>query len=98
MTGKTHSESINPATGQSIGEVPLNTAKEIKDAVGRIREAQKVWAELSFQERGTYLRRMQRHLAKHGEDYARVTSQDNGKNVKDAYLTEITAAIIAFDY
>jgi succinate-semialdehyde dehydrogenase/glutarate-semialdehyde dehydrogenase len=98
MAKQLHSKSINPATGKVLGETLLNTEKDIKDAVPRIREAQKVWAELSFSERGKHLRKMQRHLAKHGEAYARIISQDNGKNIKDAYLTEISAAILAFDY
>ena len=98
MPERKHSDSINPATGEIIGKVPLNTSRDIKDSVKRIREAQKQWADLSFRERGDHLRRMQRHLAKHGEEYARIISQDNGKNIKDAYLTEISAAIIAFDF
>jgi len=98
MADQTHTESINPSTGKVIGETPLNTAKDIKDAVGRIREAQKQWAELSFGERGAYLRRMQRHLVQHGEEYAQIIARDNGKTIKDAYTTEVTAAVVAFDY
>lgn len=98
MSEQTHSESINPATGKIIGETPLHTAQDIKNAVSRIRATQPEWASLSFRERGDYLRRMQRHLAEHGEEYARIIAQDNGKTLADAYMTEITPAIMAFDY
>lgn len=98
MPEQSYSESINPATGMVIGELPLHSAKDIKEAVDRIREAQKQWADLSFGERGAHLRKMQQHLTKHGEEYAQIIAQDNGKTVKDAYTTEITAAVIAFNY
>ncbi|MCF7807304.1 MAG: aldehyde dehydrogenase family protein [Candidatus Marinimicrobia bacterium] len=98
MSEQSHSESISPATGKVIGETPLHTSKDIKSAVQRIRQVQRSWAELSFRERGDYLRKMQRHLTEHGEEYARVIAQDNGKSLADAYMTEITPAIMAFDY
>jgi len=88
----------NPATGKSIGQIPENTVNDIQQAVSRIRKAQEKWAEISFSERGKYLRRMQRHLIEHGEEYAKVISADNGKTLSDAYMTEISSAVIAFDY
>lgn len=98
MVKKIETESFNPATGEPLGTVPQNTTREIKSAVKAIRIAQASWAHLSFQERGACLRKMQRHLTHHGEEYARMISQDNGKTVKDAYTTDITSAIVAFDY
>lgn len=98
MSEAVHTEALNPATGESIGQVPENTVNDIRHAVARIRKAQKKWAELSFTERGKYLRRMQRHLVENGEEYARVICADNGKTLKDAYMTDITSSVIAFDY
>lgn len=98
MATKIHTEAYNPATGESLGQVPQNSSKDVKEAVARIRIAQATWAQLSFSERGAHLRKMQRHLTEHGEKYARVISRDNGKTIADAYMTEITSAIVAFDY
>ena len=98
MTTQIHTEAFNPATGASLGKIPQNTIADIKQSVQRIRVAQAKWALLSFSERGKYLRRMQQHLTQHSEEYARIISQDNGKTLPDAYMTEISSAIIAFDY
>ena len=98
MSTQIHTEAFNPATGDSLGKIPQNNIGDIKEAVKRIRVAQAIWADYSFSERGKYLRKMQRHLVEHGEKYARIISQDNGKTLADAYITEISAAIISFDY
>lgn len=98
MTDLAQTEAINPATGESLGHIPQNTLEDVHQAVVRIRKAQSKWAELSFSERGTYLRKMQRHLIEHGEEYARTITADNGKTLADAYMTEISSAVIAFDY
>jgi len=98
MTDQVHTEAYNPATGKSIGSIPQNSVRDIKAAVKRIRIAQKQWVQLSFSERGSHLRKMQRHLSENGQKYAHIISQDNGKTLPDAYMTEITSAIVAFDY
>ena len=93
-----HTEAFNPATGESLGQIPQNTLEDIQHAVSRIRKAQVKWAAFSFSERGKHLRKMQRHLIEHGEEYARIISADTGKTLADAYMTDISSAIIAFDY
>lgn len=98
MSTLIHTEAFNPATGESLGKIPQNSLEDIRDSVRRIRIAQAKWAEFSFAERGKHLRKMQRHLVQHGEEYAKVISSDNGKTLADAYLTEISSAILAFDY
>ena len=94
----TYTEALNPATGESLGQIPLNDVADIKAALPRIRAAQQKWAQFSFAQRGVHLRKMQRHLVENGEAYARIISRDNGKTLADAYLTEISSAVIAFDY
>ncbi|NQV15686.1 aldehyde dehydrogenase family protein [bacterium] len=98
MENQMHTEAFNPATGESLGKIPQNTVQDINEGVKRIRVAQAKWAKLSFSERGQSLRKMQRHLVKHSESYARTISRDNGKTLADAYLTDISSAVIAFDY
>jgi acyl-CoA reductase-like NAD-dependent aldehyde dehydrogenase len=98
MSALSHTEALNPATGEPLGQMPQNTVEDIHHAVTRIRKAQPKWAALSFTDRGKHLRKMQRHLIEHGEAYARTISADNGKTLADAYMTEISSAILAFDY
>ena len=87
MSTLIHTEAFNPATGESLGQIPQNTLEDIQHAVSRIRKAQTKWADFSFSERGKHLRKMQRHLIEHGEEYARIISADNGKTLADAYMT-----------
>ena len=98
MPANSHTEALNPATGASLGQIPQHTQDEILDAVNRIRKAQVKWADLSYSERGQHLRKMQHHLVEHGEEYARIISADNGKTLADAYFTDISSAVLAFDY
>ncbi len=98
MSTLSHTEAFNPATGESLGLIPQNTIEDIHQAVSRIRKAQAKWALLSFSERGKHIRKMQHHLIEHGEEYAAVISRDNGKTLADAYLTEISSAVISMDY
>lgn len=98
MNQQTQTEAFNPATGESLGKIPQNTKQDIKDGVKRISVAQAKWAKLSFSERGLHLRKMQRHLVKHSEAYADLISKDNGKSLADSYLTDISSAVLSFDY
>ncbi len=98
METRIHTEAYNPATGALLGEIPQNSIQDIREAVQRIRIAQAKWADIPFSQRGKYLRKMQRHLVEHGEEYARTISADNGKTLADAYMTEVSSAVLAFDY
>lgn len=90
--------STNPATGEELGRVPLNRIEDVEAAVGRIRAAQKQWALTPFYERARHLRKMQRHLAAHADEFSKRIAADNGKTYKDAFATEIFAAILGIDY
>ena len=49
--------SLNPATGELLGDVPVAGAAEVEAAVQAAREAQPRWAALSGAERARILRR-----------------------------------------
>jgi len=98
MTTLTQTEAINPATGESLGNIPQNIVSDVRESVAKIRLAQIVWAQSSFSDRGKHLRKMQQHLVEHGEEYSRIIAADNGKSLADAYMTEISSAVLAFDY
>jgi len=91
-------ESHNPATGEHLGNVPLNQIEDVRDAIQRIRQVQINWAETPVHERARHLRKMQRFLAAHADEFAKRIAADNGKTYKDAFATEIFAAILGIDY
>jgi acyl-CoA reductase-like NAD-dependent aldehyde dehydrogenase len=59
MATVSHLTSINPATLETVGEVPVNTAAEVMEAVRLARQAQAQWGALSLQRRLHTLRRYQ---------------------------------------
>jgi acyl-CoA reductase-like NAD-dependent aldehyde dehydrogenase len=59
MATVTHLTSINPATLETVGEVPVNTAADVSEAVRKARLAQQQWGLLSLQRRLHTLRRYQ---------------------------------------
>ncbi|MBK7264980.1 MAG: aldehyde dehydrogenase family protein [Ignavibacteriales bacterium] len=50
--------SYNPATGEKIGETPLNTVEELNKAVQKAKIAQQKWAQLSFKDRRDIILKM----------------------------------------
>jgi acyl-CoA reductase-like NAD-dependent aldehyde dehydrogenase len=52
----------NPATGQTLAEVPCGDLPRIEAAMARARAAQPAWAALSFRQRGAALRRLARAM------------------------------------
>ncbi len=90
--------SYNPATGEKIGETPLNTVEELNAAVAKAREAQKIWAAKSFNERMDHLLKMRDHIAENSDRFSEVIALDSGKTVFDALSTEVMPSVLAVNY
>jgi len=87
--------SINPATLEEIGRLPLTTQEEFETVFNRARDAQKAWAELSYKQRAAYILRMADYIRDHADELADIISQDNGKLKIDALNTEIIPSIMS---
>ncbi len=90
--------SYNPATGEKIGETPLNTVVELNAAVAKAREAQKIWAAMSFSARRDHLLKMRDHIAENSDRFSKVIALDAGKTVFDALSTEVMPSVLAVNY
>ncbi|MDF1764219.1 MAG: aldehyde dehydrogenase family protein, partial [Oleibacter sp.] len=86
--------SINPATLEEIGRLPLTTESEFKTTFIRAKEAQKEWAKLSYKARGQYILKMVDYIRDHADELADIISQDNGKLKIDALNTEVLPSIM----
>jgi len=74
----------NPATGETIAEVPLCGASELDKAVAAATEAQKEWAETPVKDRVQVLFRM-KHIVESKQDaLAEVVVRENGKTLAEA--------------
>ena len=89
---------LNPATGEEIGEVPLNTIDDLKQAVAKAREAQRQWAALSSAQRARKILPIRDYLVKNSDKLAETIARDTGKVRIDALATEVFAGILAVSY
>ena len=85
----------NPATGETIGAVPVFTQQQIAAAVKSARVAQGRWAAKSSAERLEIVRRFQTLLEAQKEAVSAVITREAGKPLAEALATEILVALDA---
>jgi len=71
---------------------------EIKEAVLKAREAQKIWAELPYRERSKHLKKAGSWLVSHADEITKIIHDDNGKLAIDALAAEVLPAVMAISY
>ena len=62
--------SINPATLEEIGRLPLTTQEEFAETFNKAREAQKKWAQTSYKERASYVLKMADYIRDNADELA----------------------------
>jgi succinate-semialdehyde dehydrogenase/glutarate-semialdehyde dehydrogenase len=88
----------NPATGDTIGELPNFTLEQVAVAAHRAGEAQKRWAATSIRERLKVLKRFGELLCEQKEKVAAVISREAGKPEAEALATEILVVLDTVKY
>jgi len=91
-------EKTSPVTGEPLGTFPIRTAEEVEAAVARARNAYPTWRDTSLDERLRMLSRIKDVVKTHGEEYARRISEDTGKPLVDALLTELMSIPLFIDH
>jgi len=84
-------DSLNPATGEVLGSVPIAGPDEVAAAVARARRAASAWAELGSARRRAELASFRRALAGRADDLADLIHRENGKPRVDAILEVMMA-------
>ena len=74
--------SYNPATGESVGSVPIFTPAEVDAAVARARIASQAWSALSYAARAEELTAFRKALANNVDELAHLLHVENGKPVQ----------------
>src|SRR5690349_15460982 len=97
MDAKTAFESLDPATGEVVGEHPIHDAEAVDAAIDRAREASLWWAGLGWKERRTRLLNVKGALTRSLNRVAMVIHRETGKPVEDAQL-EVVMAITHLDW
>jgi succinate-semialdehyde dehydrogenase/glutarate-semialdehyde dehydrogenase len=85
--------SINPATGEEIGRVPLMTAAEVSAAVLRGRQAQGAWSQLSFRARAQFILKAREIVLAQVDEIAALISRETGKPPAEATSMEIVPTL-----
>jgi succinate-semialdehyde dehydrogenase/glutarate-semialdehyde dehydrogenase len=87
--------SVNPATGEVLGELDSAGPVEVRAAVARARAAQPGWSACGIRSRVEVLRRFQQIVLARKADIARRITLEAGKPVVEALLTEVLVVLDA---
>src|SRR5215470_20185454 len=87
--------SINPATGEVLGELDCAGFTEVHAAVGRARAVQPEWSAWGVRNRVKVLRRFREILLQRKNSVARRITQEAGKPYVESLLTEVFVVLDA---
>jgi acyl-CoA reductase-like NAD-dependent aldehyde dehydrogenase len=87
--------SVNPATGEVLGELDSAGPTEVRAAAGRARAAQPDWNAWGIRNRVRVVRRFQQILLTRKTDIARRITQEAGKPAVEALITEVLVVLDA---
>ncbi|HEY6093071.1 MAG TPA: CoA-acylating methylmalonate-semialdehyde dehydrogenase [Gemmatimonadales bacterium] len=77
-------ELTNPATGESLGRVPLCGTRDVADAVSAAQAAFPKWRETPPVVRARYLFKLKQLMEQHFEDLAATVTRENGKTLDES--------------
>ncbi len=83
-TTSTTLKSINPATGEVVGEVPIASAADVAAAVNRARAAQPAWQALTAEQRIEALLPAGAKLVERADELGRLLTNEMGKPLSEA--------------
>ena len=75
--------SINPATGDVVGEVPVTAAGDMQAAVDRARAAQPAWDVLGLEGRAEILKKTAELFADKAQEHGELITREMGKPIKE---------------
>ncbi len=79
----------DPATGDKLGDAPVQSPDEVRAIVANARRAQASWSRTTFAERRRVLGRMLDYILDHADELCRVIAQDAGKTLENALVGEV---------
>lgn len=79
MVGMQTFQDLNPATGETLAELPITSEAELSAAIARARAAQPAWGALSVEQRAERLQGLGSLLEAHAEELADLATREMGK-------------------
>ena len=86
-------DSIEPATGQTLGSLPVTAPEDVATAVADAAAVQPLWAQLRAVDRARYLRRAAQAIIDAQDDLVRLVAREQGRPVAEARYMELLPAI-----
>lgn len=84
---------INPASGEVLGQIPALSRPEIDTAVSKSREAQRDWAARPLRERRRLLARLMEQILAERQEIAILIAREQGKPLGEAMAAEIVPSL-----
>ncbi len=75
---------VNPATGETLAQVPLGTRRDVDDAVSAAAAAFPRWRQTPPVVRARYLFKLKDLLERHFEELAAIVTRENGKTLDES--------------
>ena len=91
-------QSINPATGEIIGNYPLHSIEDLKEAIDHARQVQPAWQATPINHRVKHIKKIATYIFENAEEIIGEISKDNGKVFMDAFASEVFPSIMAVKY
>jgi succinate-semialdehyde dehydrogenase/glutarate-semialdehyde dehydrogenase len=91
-------ESINPATRERVGAVPVVSPEEVQAIVDDVAGVQPFWAQLPLSDRSRYMRRAAQAIIDDLDELASLLSREQGKPINEAYVMELLPTIDALHW
>ena len=92
LTVRAELRSIDPATLELVGTVPVTPVEELPAVVAEAAATQAVWARSSFAERRAFLRRLRALLLERMDEIASTVTRETGKPLLEAYGADVLVA------
>jgi succinate-semialdehyde dehydrogenase/glutarate-semialdehyde dehydrogenase len=91
-------QSINPATGEIIGNFPIHSLEDVKNVIQKARQAQKKWQTTPLKHRMKHIKKIGNYIFENADHISKVISKDNGKTIMEAFASEVFPSIMAVKY
>jgi acyl-CoA reductase-like NAD-dependent aldehyde dehydrogenase len=82
-------QSVDPATGEVLGTLPVHGAADVGAAVDAARDAQRAWARVDPTQRTRLLIELARLIDGHADELAELESRDVGKPLAEARARDV---------
>ena len=85
--------SVDPATLETVGAVPVSSPDEVTEAVQNAAEAQRRWAMFSADQRGSALRTLVEVIVDQADEIANTVTAESGKPIVESVTSELFPAV-----